>query len=214
MLLDVTRKSFTDVQRSFVYPAQFRFMLTDNPANLLISRFDWKNSGNTPTRDLSLWLNSYHYSKRIGETFSFPDFQTKGQTMTTTLLGPQSDVWSTDVASSYDISLINSGNQFVYVWGWGRYRDVFDGTAMHLTRSCLEIYHIEITQNPQNQDQTQSTIFWRPCERGNCADEECVEQHIPFPPNFIDAPALSAPPVITHPLPTIEAPPHDTSSGP
>ena len=35
-----------------------------------------------------------------------------------------------------------------------------------------------------------------------------MEQHIPFPPKFIDAPALSAPPVITHPLPTIEAPPH------
>jgi hypothetical protein len=80
--------------------------------------------------------------------------------------------------SPQDITDVQSGKKFLYVWGWARYSDVFPNTKQHITRFCWMITPVgdpfayipgKIPPEPGGL-QFQS----RHHDEGNCADDECA----------------------------------------
>jgi hypothetical protein len=73
-----------------------------------------------------------------------------------------------------DILDIQSGQRFLYLWGWARYSDLLPNTPERITRFCWQIIADgnPLTFNPLMDPQglRWSNIHQR---RGNCADDEC-----------------------------------------
>jgi hypothetical protein len=96
-----------------------------------------ENGGDTPTVDMTINVNSALRDSPLPENFDFP-YQSKdpGKTL---VGGRQSITASNSVISDEDLLAVQNGKKFFYLWGTITYRDVFDGTPVHVTEYASEV---------------------------------------------------------------------------
>ncbi len=179
-LLNAERESYTRVQRAFVFPAEYVFRM-DRAARSIGINAVWKNGGGTPTRNLRMSITTGQRKAPLPADFDFPPDDQKthgGGSLPILVLGPHASVSAIREAEIPFSAVpdINSGRELVYLWGYARYDDVFG--ASHLTRYCVQITSIETDPVGNSSDAAGSHM---PCDRGNCADEECEGEKIPSP---------------------------------
>ena len=179
-LLNAERESYTRVQRAFVFPAEYVLRMGQAKQSISINAV-WKNGGDTPTRNLRISITEERRNAPLPADFDFPSDDQKaygGHPLPILVLGPRasiSGIRSAQIPLS-TVPDINSGKESLYVWGYARYQDVFG--ASHLTRYCTQITSIETDLAADASGVTGAHI---PCDRGNCADEECEAEKIPLP---------------------------------
>jgi hypothetical protein len=179
-LLDAERESYTRVQRAFVFPAEYVFRV-EKVEHMIGIDTVWKNGGDTPTRNLHISITMGRRVAPLPSDFDFPSDDRKiysGHPLPILVLGPHA---SASAIRHVEIPFnvvpdINSGRELVYLWGYARYHDVFG--APHLTRYCVQITSIKTDIGGSTSDVTGAII---PCDRGNCADEECEAEKIALP---------------------------------
>ena len=179
-LLNAERESYTRVQRAFVFPAEYVFRMERAEQRIGINVV-WKNGGDTPTRNLRISITERRRKTPLPSDFDFPSDDQKiygGHPLPILVLGPHASVSAIRRAEIPFSAVpdINSGRESAYLWGYGRYNDVFG--APHLTRYCVQITSIETDLAGSTSDVTGAYV---PCDRGNCADEECAAEKIPLP---------------------------------
>jgi len=166
--------------RAYVYAEGVRFTWHENKEKnkppFIRLHILWQNSGNTPTRDLTLYSCRHLMPGDIPEDYGFlPEADTKyipiqippkGQ-----IAGEKFDVTSEQIQS------VIEGKSNLYVWGIATYKDVFSpATGNHITRCCHLIDRFCITGNPRiSPDDEDNGLRILPKLYGNhnCADDEC-----------------------------------------
>jgi hypothetical protein len=179
-LLNAERESYTRVQRAFVFPAEYAFRMDSGKRNIGINII-WKNGGDTPTRNLRISITQAQRDAPLPPDFEFPSDDQRiygGRPLPILVLGPHA---TASAIRHAEIPLgaipdINSGKELAYLWGYARYHDVFG--APHLTRYCVQVTSIETNVAGSTSSVTGNYV---PCDRGNCADEECKVEKIPWP---------------------------------
>jgi len=152
----------------------------------------WKNGGDTPTRNLHISIALGRRKAPFPSDFHFPADDQKiygGRPLPILVLGPHataSAIKGVEIPSSA-VPDINSGRELDYLWGYARYNDIFG--APHITRYCEQITSIETDLAGSTSD---VTAAYTPCDRGNCADEECAAEKIPWP-DHPDIPGAAPP---------------------
>lgn len=179
-LLNAERESYTRVQRAFVFPSEYVFRRERAERTIGINVV-WKNGGDTPTRNLRISITAGRREAPLPPDFDFLSDDQKiyaGHPLPILVLGPHASVSAIRHAEIPFSAVpdINSGRELVYLWGYAHYDDVFG--AAHLTRYCVQITSIETDLAGGTSDVTGAYI---PCDRGNCADEECKAEKIPLP---------------------------------
>src|SRR5579859_874670 len=105
----------------------------------------WKNSGTTPTRYMTNWVNWAPFDGRPPDDFDFPDLDSTGnrvandhQSRIQSFVGPQSTTYAQPLAISPEaFAAAREGKKTILVWGWARYEDMFG--SKHVTKFCNEV---------------------------------------------------------------------------
>ena len=180
---DIARDAMIAGERAFVFPVGLaQFWEHVQETNLYNWRFrtNWQNSGETPTKNLTI-----HASGMLRDTPLPVDFNFNYSTQDTgtglippkmTLAGGVVPRIPTPALSPQDILDIQAGTKFFYIWGWARYLDVFPNTPQRVTRFCwiLTLVGDPRVFRPESTNiQERLTFGYLYCPQGNCADEEC-----------------------------------------
>jgi hypothetical protein len=168
---DVAENALTKLQRAFLFPHEVQptIIHDENRVWSWIIRFEWQNTGSSPAKDMRLHVSWEHFQDDIPEDFTFPDvglqvhhpvyLPPKGKTMT----GPL----EIDVAV---LEAVRVGHIRPFFWGWATYRDIFEGTPLHITKFFREILiKGDELYSPKGQIQVSFTSY----RRHNCLDEDC-----------------------------------------
>lgn len=143
-------------------------------------RIEWRNSGDTPTKNMTMHIESSLKDNVLPNGFDFKYPTTKiGKGLippnTTGLSGitPQPPE---PAITPEDILEVQAGRKWLYIYGWAKYFDVFPGTPERITRFCWFITPIgnPLTYKPDSQIKEEQLGF--PSihhSEGNCADNEC-----------------------------------------
>jgi hypothetical protein len=123
----------------------------------------WENSGQTPTKYLSISVNCSGFDHELPEDFDFPYTVQKDMPM---YIGPQSAITGKPFYIRVsDINNIRTGHTHFYIWGMAKYNDIFDKASHRCTKFCLEI-HADIYPE-------ESPPWFVYYKKHNCADEDC-----------------------------------------
>ncbi len=175
---DVAREALVSTNRAFISP---KFI------SAISHRFDdakdkywysiipmWENSGNTPTRDMTIYVNSYFEFTPMPPDFLFPPF-ISGEKIPI-FAEPKATFGGSFIDKTGDeLAEVKAGTKFFYMWGEARYRDIFVDTTEHITRFAYQVTVLgDPTKAPSPDNVIQMTTIILP--RHNCADEECERQ--------------------------------------
>jgi hypothetical protein len=175
----LSRDALTKVQRAFIFPTPI-VTPQNNPYGFGISiQFD--NSGYTPTRDMTMHVSD-RVMNDIPKGFNFPDLWNAGEphVNTPSYIAPKGRVAiflpifvPLDAAKA---SIANRNLPTLYMWGWVKYRDVFNGTKRHQTLFCYKFLAIP---NPPDAKGVSSGVSLadNSCPVHNCYDDECKEKN-------------------------------------
>jgi hypothetical protein len=136
----------------------------------------WINSGNTPTRQLRIYVHYEFRDDELPSDYAFiPDSTI---TVVPTTIAPKSVVESghRDFHGK-NLVAVSEGKKHLYIWGIARYRDVFPDTIEHITKFCVEAR--TVTGNPLESWTAQLNpveVMFASYVRHNCADEDCEDQ--------------------------------------
>lgn len=163
----ISREALVAVQRAFVFqkdPTAVGFRDAKGKTVSLSFRVAWENSGSTPTKNLTININSKSFdAPPHGDVFV--DSQIRLDTPV--IIGPKATIYSDPaIVSAEDFAAIQSGKKTLFVWGRARYNDIFADTKIHRTRF---VYQISWSSNIQAFSVSMYNRF-------NCADEECDRQ--------------------------------------
>jgi hypothetical protein len=185
---DLTRDAMIAGERAFVFATGFS-PYWDSPADPLNPIYNWRfrpnwqNSGETPTKNMTMHTEcvaldsplpldfDFNYATReIGKALIPPKITTQGG-MAPRM--PRPAITPGDIIDACE------GRKFIYLWGWARYWDVFANTPRHITRFCWLIMPIGNpkmfypNQLPTDVDSLKFNFVYHFV--GNCADDECGE---------------------------------------
>jgi hypothetical protein len=172
----LTREALESVQRAFVVYNSLGVWsyldLRNNKKLVYLLRPIWENSGNTPTRNLRIYVSEIKPAKPPYANLDFS--QTANTVFTAMFIAPHGVIRGADrVISAEDLFNVRDGKSFFYVWGWATYKDTFPNTKPHMTRFCTVLIGAFFDPN----DLTKLTgVNTESCPTYNCADEECEEQ--------------------------------------
>jgi hypothetical protein len=176
--------ALTKVQRAFIFAESIRCDIVNIPNGGISGMtcvVNWKNSGNTPTKVLHLHTNIESFRKPLPDNFTFPDLWRKGDPH----INKSVVIWPNSPSGSNVGGLTNAellswakGHRYLYVWGWARYRDIFDKTPEHVTKFCSEALYDGEVDVPTNLGSTLHVVRprWSTCDHNNCYDEQCSEK--------------------------------------
>jgi hypothetical protein len=180
---EIARDAMIAGERAFVFTTGATPYWELDQAGLYNWRFrpSWKNSGDTPTKNMTMHTECMLRDSVLPVGFDF-DYTT---TETGTALIPPNTSAGGGLAPRYpapaitpqDILDVQAGKKFLYFMGWAKYFDVFPGTPQHITRFCWQLMPLgnplayDPTVSPQNL--TFPNIYHT---EGNCADDECEAQ--------------------------------------
>ena len=176
----VARDAIIAAERAFVFPLGVTGSWELNPTTRLYDwrfRPTWRNSGDTPTRQMTMHTECVVRSTPLpaGFDFNYPTMQTA-----TALVPPDAEIPGgiaplapTLAVSAQDLADAQNDQKFIYLWGWARYLDVFPGTAQHITRFCWLLTPLgdPLAFMPDHPN----GVTFRPVHHfeGNCTDDEC-----------------------------------------
>ncbi|RZI44419.1 hypothetical protein EGT07_03085 [Herbaspirillum sp. HC18] len=131
-------------QRAFMFIREIKTILHQDPET---GKYHWTihpvwaNSGNTPTRGLSINTTYRLLDEPLPKDYNFPESQ---EDLIPTIAGPRSMVEATPGAiSSEDLEAVQGGKKFFYIWGWAEYNDIFEGTRKRVTRFCNQLIQVD-----------------------------------------------------------------------
>ncbi len=144
----------------------------------------WTNTGKTPTRNFSLYVD-YEITDKIREKGEI-DLNKIRNTPGVGHLAPYQAMFGGQIPFEKDTFLTPDlvehlivGKQFLYMWGWAKYNDVFPNTEMHITKFCWLVapvgYPRAFKLHSTKMEETLNFNYLNHLE-GNCADEECGAQ--------------------------------------
>jgi hypothetical protein len=179
---DIAKEAMIAGERAFVFATGLTpFWEIEPTTNLYNWRFrpNWKNSGDTPTKRMTM------HSECVLRTAPLPtgfDFAYQTTEIGTALIPPNTETQGgiaprppAPAITPQDILDVQSGRKFLYYWGWAKYFDVFPGTPEHITRFCWQVLILgdplayDPSVKPQNLTFPQAHFT-----EGNCADDECT----------------------------------------
>jgi len=177
---DIARDAMVAGERAFVFATGVKPFWERGESGLYNWRFrpSWKNSGDTPTRNMTMHsecelrtevlpkeFNFDHPTTEIGVALIPPNTETGGG------LAPN---YPRAAITAQDILDVQSGRKFLYFWGWAKYSDVFPDTPQHITRFCWQILPLgdPFAYAPNVSPQNLTFPYVHRFE-GNCADDEC-----------------------------------------
>lgn len=132
----------------------------------------WRNHGNTPTRDLRVYVGYYLENMPIPDDYDFSP-KIPGEWPKAiipphdTIVSYTYDVWGRDLAA------VLRGEMHFYVWGIAYYRDVYPGTEEHVTKFCLRAANISGDPEKFWDANLPVEIMFTSGHWHNCADEDC-----------------------------------------
>lgn len=163
----ISRESLVSVQRAFVFPKDpSAGALRDAKGNIVLLSFRivWENSGSTPTKDLTININSSAFDA-LPKGDMFPDHPSRLDTPL--IIGPKATVYSDPaVMQGDDLKAVRDGKKIMFVWGRAIYKDLFSNTKVHRTRFVYRIIW----------DGKAKAFTISLHDKFNCADEECDRQ--------------------------------------
>jgi len=131
-------------QRAFMFIREIKTVLHQDPET---GEFRWTihpiwaNSGNTPTRGLSINTTYRLLDEPLPKDYDFPQAQ---EDLIPTIAGPRSMVEAVPgTLSSEDLAAVQSGRKYFYIWGWAEYHDIFEGTKKRVTRFCNQLIQVD-----------------------------------------------------------------------
>jgi len=139
----------------------------------------WKNTGNTPTRDLTTHVSCRIFENELSNDWDFPDiwskasqgFRVRGRFG----ISPQNTIIGEAIGLSVqDINDVIARKTWLYMWGWTAYSDIFPDTKRHITRFAVQIQIIGNSRDPKG-----LTFKYPFAKKYNCSDEECDAQGYP-----------------------------------
>lgn len=118
----------------------------------------WANSGNTPTRSLSINTSFRLLDAPLPEGYDFPH---SGEAQVPSIAGPRSMVEAASgTISSEDLQAVQEGRKYFYIWGWAEYHDIFEGTRKRITRFCNQLVEVDgDTSAPLNEQRPIQMMF-------------------------------------------------------
>jgi hypothetical protein len=179
-------EALVKVQRAFIFYsyAVSPALAVPDPSTMKVTSWSFsvpfENSGDTPTRDARIRTNILTSKEPMASDFRFPDNAADDRSV---VVGPRTKTATERVgATSPDaIKAVQDGKGHLYLYGWCRYRDVFQrrDEKPHITKFCFEL--TSVGGNPFSGLGDHST-FWTGCGRHNCTDEDCDKEKYPSPP--------------------------------
>ena len=136
----------------------------------------WENSGNTPTRDLTIKLNCFIGAlvkdPYISHSSAEPIWKVSTESINI-MLGPRQriDAGSCEFASI--VALVAQTwklNFSLYATGTASYRDIFNEKNIHVTEYCLYVTYITVSGTIEHPDISALTGM---CATHNCVEDEC-----------------------------------------
>ncbi len=170
---EVARQSLVTVQRAFVFIDSFQGNIVNH--NLIVAP-KWRNSGTTPTRFMTNWVNWKQFASEPPDDFIFPDLgedgnpiNEKDMNFTPAFVGPNATTFAqAHVIPRETLSAMRDNQARVFIWGWAMYQDVFG--APHVTKFCTEV---KILAAWSEGDKSLGALSFPLYRRHNCTDEEC-----------------------------------------
>ncbi|WP_156164597.1 hypothetical protein [Bradyrhizobium sp. LTSP885] len=179
--LQQNRDSLVIQQRAFMTAKEIRFepltMFGIKGATWLADVF-WENSGNTPTKNLTVIANCVSGFEQLVDPANIPKEKRATTFRVTTIskavFGPkQINRAGLCPVTSLDVILGQLGAfTHLYVYGVAIYHDIFDQSSWRLTQFCFQAANFVV--GGTESDPTM-TGFVAPCPVRNCTDEECGE---------------------------------------
>lgn len=131
-------------QRAFMFIREIKTILHQDPET---GNFQWTihpvwaNSGNTPTRGLSINTAYRLLDEPLPKNYDFPESR---EDLIPAIAGPRSMVEAVPgTLSGEDLQAIQNGKKFFYIWGWAEYHDIFEGTKKRVTRFCNQLIQVD-----------------------------------------------------------------------
>jgi Na+-transporting methylmalonyl-CoA/oxaloacetate decarboxylase gamma subunit len=148
---DTARLALVAGQRAFVhFPYEvsvLKIPREDDPMERAKSwqiRLPISNEGSTPAVELRMRVNWHCRDTELPADYSYPDYEDPehGQTIGNEHIHrimPKSTIHAGPLEIPKDImDRVRHKQRHLYFYGWARYKDVFDGTAVHQTFFCHE----------------------------------------------------------------------------
>lgn len=182
---DTARDALVSVQRAFVYFSGKIEVTEDiNPRTMTIDKWEFsvpvENSGVTPTRGMIMHSEVWSFPTTMPDDFRFPD--QNPVTRQLIVPGPKEGTGTSRVAVPSElIKAVQDKRAHLYIYGWSRYRDVFQTRKdrPHVTKFCYEL-------TPVGGDPFSTVMphdpFWVSCPHHVCSDEECDKEAVKSPP--------------------------------
>jgi hypothetical protein len=177
---ELTREALIADKRAFVFATGFNGFWERSPTGQYNWRFRpvWQNSGDTPTKDMRMHTSCELRNTPLPRDFDFDRAATQTGTgllpPRATNMGGLAPMPPMAAITPQNLLDVQQGRQFLYLWGWVRYFDVFPNTKQHITRFCWMIVPIgdPFTYVPDDPQHTLRFDHIHNTE-GNCADDEC-----------------------------------------
>jgi hypothetical protein len=173
---DISKMTMISRDRAYVHHNGFRWIShpTTGAPDQIFGRIRprWINSGNTPTRNMSVHVDYELRDTALPDDFVFSYERSSIPAM----IAPHGAIESAfRNISSEDLTMIKEGRKFFYAWGTATYRDVFPDTPDRITRFC--VFAINVSGDPLRGWHEQNNpleIIFATYSRHNCADEDCA----------------------------------------
>jgi hypothetical protein len=180
--LQQNRDALVVQQRAFMTAKEIRFepltMFGIKGATWLANVY-WENSGNTPTKNLTIVANCVSGFEQLADPAHIPKEKQattfRAATITRAVFGPkQTNRAGLCPVTSLDATLGQFGAfTHLYIYGVAVYHDVFDQSSWRLTQFCFQAANFVISGPDDNPTMTALVV---PCVVRNCTDEECGEE--------------------------------------
>lgn len=166
-----TRRAFVFLKRMDFEPIMLRRGLQGNQeGQMWLFSPCWQNSGDTPTKNLTISINNAVFDYEIHKEFDFHYDNIKD---IPTVIGPKAEIIFGAFAKPFYTSIEPlQGSQIsnLYIWGEAKYNDVFS-KKIHCTRFCIKM--LFLTQQAFGGYDIPTFIYY---DKYNCADEDCDKQ--------------------------------------
>jgi hypothetical protein len=167
---EINRKAYNAADRAFVVfnglSAKLVFDQASQKDVWAIAPI-WLNTGNSPTRDLKIYVNWCPRSQPLPNEFTYPDLPTTGGNDYEDL-GPRQQT----IGSAYNIGpeifdFVKRHAALFYFYGWATYKDILDEKTIHRTAFCRVV--TDFVGDPKDANGAAS---YSECPH-NCMDTEC-----------------------------------------
>lgn len=179
------RQSIVENRRAFVFPNGIEVTKLVYSTGLDF-RIVWKNSGDTPTRNLNVGLTQIVSDAPLPRDYSFPEGDDLADIDVTTGVGiipPGSSrtgglapFRANDVITDSDVLAINARSKFLYLTGYAAYSDIFDTDVVHLTRFFWNIERI-LCRKEGSRESRDWTVVWRSHGSGNTEEDVSAKRY-------------------------------------